>query len=208
MIQALPPRRGELSPGRSVVVERTPGELFYSPGRLPGTLYAILRGRVSVARSTRGGRRLVTEVLQTGEGFGDLSLCGVAADNEVAEAVTHCRALALGSRDVKVLVASNPELALRIMTAMARRLSAASDRLEELTCRPVEARVALALLRIAGSDGRTVSASHQVVADLAGTHRETTSRRLGNLQVKGLLRLGRCVIEITDRRALADLANG
>lgn len=95
-----------------------------------------------------------------------------------------------------------------VMAAVARRLSAASDRLEELTCRPVEARVALALLRIAGSDGYTVSASHQVIADLAGTHRETTSRRLGNLQVKGLLRLGRCVIEITDRRGLAELANG
>jgi CRP-like cAMP-binding protein len=128
-------------------VQRTPRELFHAPECPPSFLHLLVEGRVSVALLTSDGKSRVTGVLQPGDVFGNLSLCAAAShgDNGLAEAVTRSRALVLGSRDAKALVGSDPELALRIRSAVARRLRAASERLEELVYGPVEARVAAAL---------------------------------------------------------------
>lgn len=197
-------------PTRVRAIERNPGALFYSPEYPPSYFHILVEGRVSVARLTGDGKRLVTDVLQPGDVFGNLSLDDTPSDDdsELAEAVTRCRALVLDSRDARALLASDPELALRILSAVARRLRAASERLEELVFRPAAARVAAALLRIAGDSGRAAPVSHQVLADIAGTYRETASRVLGDLQDRGILGLGRCAIEIRDARLLAGVAGG
>ena len=189
-----------------VVIERSARERFYSPLRPPCSLYVLLEGRVSVARLTRDGKRLVTEVLDAGDVFGDLSFSGIGGENEFAEALTDCRALAVDSRRAKALIASEPELAIRLVTAVANRLNAAVDRLEEFAYRPVETRISSAVLRIAGRPGQTAPVTHQFLADMAGTYRETATRVLGELHAKDVLRLARCAIEIRDPQALSAMA--
>jgi len=55
---------------------------------------------------------------------------------------------------------------------MGHRLREAEDRLADVAYRPVHARVANALLRL-GQSGREVHLSHQDLAEIVGTHRET-----------------------------------
>ena len=206
MVQASQPTASGRCPKDVAVIERAARERFYSPLRPPTSLYVLLQGRVSVARLTRDGKRLVTEVLDTGDVFGDLSFSGVGGGTEFAEALTDCRALAVDVRQAKALIASEPELAIRLLTAVANRLNAAFDRLEEFAYRPVETRVASAVLRIAGSTGRTAPVSHQFVAEMAGTYRETATRALEGLQVREMLQLARCAIKIRDPQALSAMA--
>ena len=206
MVQTSQPTASGRFPKDVVVIERTARDRFYSPLRPPNSLYVLLEGRVSVVRLTRDGKRLVTEVLDAGDVFGDLSFSGVGGENEFAEALTDCRALAVDSRRAKALIASEPELAIRLLTAVANRLNAVVDRLEEFAYRPVETRVASAVLRIAGSTGRTAPVSHQFVAEMAGTYRETATRALEGLQVREMLQLARCAIKIRDPQALSAMA--
>ena len=206
MVQALQPTTNNGHSEGAVVIERKARERLYSPLRPPCSLYVLLEGRVSVARLTRDGKRLVTEVLDAGDVFGDLSFSGVGSDSEIAEALTDCRAFVVDSRRAKDLIASDPELAVRLLSAVANRLNSMCGRLEEFAFSPVETRVASAVLRIAGSTGRTAPVSHQFVAEMAGTYRETATRALKGLQMREMLRLGRCAIEIEDPHALAAVA--
>ena len=206
MVQALQPAAGNGFLRDAVVIERRVREHFYSPMRPPSSLYVLIEGRASIARLTRDGRRLVTEVLEAGDVFGDLSLRGSHSDGEFVEALTDCRALAVDSGRARALIASHPELAVPLLSAVANRLNAACDRLEELAYSPVETRVAAAVLRIAGSTGRMAPVSHQFVAEMAGTYRETATRALEGLQVREMLGLGRCAIEIRDPAALTAMA--
>ena len=131
----------------------------------------------------------------------------LGSDDEFAEALTDCRALAVDSRRVKTLIASEPELAILLLTAVSNRLNAVVHRLEEFAAyRPVETRVASAVLRIAGRPGLTAPVTHQFLADMAGTYRETATRILGELHAKDILRLARCAIKIRDPQALSPMA--
>ena len=205
MVQAFQPRANGGHPKDVVVIKHRARERFYSPLRPSCSLYVLLEGRVSVARLTRDGKRIVTEVLEAGDVFGDLSFSEAGSDNEFAEALTDCRALAVDSRRAKALIASEPELAIRLLTAVANRLNAAIDRMEEFAYRPVETRIASAVLRIAGP-GQTAPVTHQFLADMTGTYRETATRILGELHAKDVLRLARCAIEIRDPQALVAMA--
>ena len=206
MIQALQPTPNNGYSEGAVVIQRKARERFYSPTWPPCSFYVLLEGRVSLARLTRDGRRLVTEVLDAGDVFGDLSCSGVGSENEFAEALTDCRALAVDSRRAKALIASEPELAIRFLTAVANRLNGAVDRLEEFAYGPVETSIASAVLRVAGRTGQAAPVTHQFLADMAGTYRETVTRVLGELDAKDVLRLARCAIEIRDRQALSAIA--
>ena len=152
------------------------------------------------------GRRLVTDILGAGDAFGDLTLGSSSASIEEAEALTDLQLLAIDSGYAAGLARCDSKWALRLIEAAAGRVNQSVERLQELSYRDVEARVAAAVLRYAFDGESTAHASHQEIGDIAGTYRETVTRVLNELQSRGVVRLGRCRIEIADRRALEAIA--
>ena len=182
-------------------------EVLYTPERPAEPLYVLLAGRVSVARVTYEGKRLVTDLLGPGDVFGNLALARGAAAGETAVAVEACEVLALDPEAAVSLVESDPRWLFRLLGATTDRLRGTADRLEEFAYSTVEERVAGAILRYASDDDRTARASHQEIAEVAGTYRETATRVLNALQARGALQLGRCAIRIEDEAELASLAH-
>jgi CRP/FNR family transcriptional regulator, cyclic AMP receptor protein len=75
---------------------------------------------------------------------------------------------------------------------------------EEFAFRPVAARLAAALLRLVEEDGAdAIEASHQELADMVATYRETVTVTLHDFRQRGLVALGRRCVRILDRRGLA-----
>ena len=101
---------------------------------------------------------------------------------------------------------SDPKWALHLLAATTRRLRGSVERLEEFVHRTAEARIASAILRYASDGDRTAGASHQEIADTAGTSRETAARLLNALQARSVLRLGPHAIRIEDEEQLALIA--
>ncbi len=191
---------------RAFLVEKRAGEDFYSPERPARCLYVLIKGRVIGARLTPDGERLITDVLEPFDVFGDLCLGRAPPDNEFAQAQTKCQAMAVDAVEARTMIASQPELAVPILTQIARRLDRAHDRLEEFAFSPAESRVASAVLQLVDCDDDKVRATHQLLADIAGTSRETTSRLLARMEAQNILSCGRGEIEIKDPEMLADTA--
>jgi CRP/FNR family transcriptional regulator len=119
-----------------------------------------------------------------------------------AESITDGTLLALPANDVRSLLGRNPEIALKLVAGLVRRLRAANMRLSRQSFQTVPSRVAgiLAQLSREGQDNKdgdgemeevTIRMNQTDLAQLAGTSRESVSRFLAELERAGVVRSGR-----------------
>ena len=107
--------------------------------------------------------------------------------------------MALLAGDVQRLLRSHPEIAVKMLAALAERVRAANERLLQQSFQTVAGRVASALLaqtiarQAEGAPERDVliRATQAEIASLAGTSRESASRFLATLERAGVVALGR-----------------
>lgn len=178
------------------------GRIFYEPGETGEVLFILKEGSVALYRMTEDGRKLVTGTVQAGSVFGEMSLLGQGMADSYAEALEDCTLCVMSREDVVRLVTRYPAIAVRMLDRLAEQLRQAEERLTDVAYRPVHARVANTLLRLTGVDD-VVHLSHQDLAEIVGTHRETVTRALRQLRETGLVELDRMQVRVIDHAALA-----
>lgn len=190
------------------------GELIYAAGDEAGRLYVVLSGKVKVVRHTLAGQDVVLDLLGPGDFFGTLSILGEDAYPDTAYAQTGCCVISIEAADFRAVMQRYPPVALAVLEIVQKRLHAAHDLIRQLSAEPVEARIAAALLRLAGRMGRVqgdriliqTPLSRQDLADMVGTTLETASRVISQFRKAGLIESGRQWIAIRDREKLETLA--
>jgi len=184
--------------------------IFYMPDDPGEVLFIIKQGRVQLYRISPDGRKLVFATLQAGAIFGHMGMIGQRMHNTFAEAVGACKICIMGRADLEELLLAKPVVALRILEYMGNRLMEAEQRFEDSAFRRMPARIARLILQLTAEhgDGRTLKGyTHQQLADMLGTYRETTTQILNDFKQQGLIRLGRKSIEILDADRLTDIAD-
>lgn len=186
-----------------------PGRVFYTPEETGEVLFLLKNGRVQLYRLSPDGKKLVVAVLERGSVFGEMSLVGQGMHNTFAEAIEDCTLCVMSRTDVERLILTKPNVAMRIMQAMARRLTDAETQLEEIAFMSVPSRLANLLLKL--TDQETITSiikgyTHQDLAEMLGTYRETTTQTLNQFKSSGWIEIGRKHIEILDRDALQSQA--
>jgi CRP/FNR family cyclic AMP-dependent transcriptional regulator len=193
---------------RSTSMTTTPrGTVFFTPDDTTEVLFIVKKGRVNLYRVTEEGKKLVTATIEPGSVFGEMSLIGQGMHGTFAEAADECTLCVMSRTDVERLIRDHPEVSVSLLEVMAKRLSDAEERLADVAYKSVPARIATTLLRLAGDDNEPVRLSHQDIADMVGTYRETTTRILNELRVEGLIELRRMQISIVDVEGLREVAN-
>jgi CRP/FNR family cyclic AMP-dependent transcriptional regulator len=185
------------------------GKLFYIPGDTGEVLFLLKKGRVQLYRISPDGKKLIVAVLGPGAIFGEMSLVGQGMHNTFAEAVEECLLCVMSRADVERLILSKPQVALRFIEAIGRRLREAEVRLEETTFKSIPARLASLLLRLAKESGPIIDGyTHQDLAEMLGTYRETATQTLNAFKAEGWIEIGRKRIEIKDHEGLATATEG
>ena len=183
------------------------GTVFFAPEETGEVLFILKAGRVNLYRVTEEGKKLVTATLEPGSVFGEMALAGQGMNGSFAEAAEDSTLCVMSRQDVQRVIQQYPSIALRLLEGMARRLDEAEERLADVAYKSVPARIAATLLRLSGPDNKPVNLSHQDVADMVGTYRETATRILNEMRGDELVDLKRMRITVTDRRRLALLAS-
>jgi CRP-like cAMP-binding protein len=94
-----------------------------------------------------------------------------------------------------------------MLQTFGRRLRQVEDRLEEVAYKKLPQRLAKLLLDLSSNNDRTaIRTSHQSLADMLGTYRETVSTILRGFKADGMVELGYRRIYVTDPDALQALA--
>lgn len=119
------------------------GRVFYAPDETAEVLYLLKKGRVQLYRLSLEGKKLVVATLGPGAIFGEMSIIGQGMQNTFAESIDDCTLCVMSPRDVKHLLLDKPQVGLRIMEVLARKLKEAEVRLEELAFKGIPARLSL-----------------------------------------------------------------
>jgi CRP-like cAMP-binding protein len=186
-----------------------PGTVFYEPDQAFEVLFILKHGHVNLYRLTAEGRKLITATVGPGTIFGEMSLIGQSMRASYAEAVDECLICRMSPTDLERLILSKPAVALRLVELLSRRVLQLETRLERMAFRDVPSRLAAVLLELASPDGAEIlGVSHQDLADMVGTSRETITRILDEWRLAGAVELERMRIAVHDRAALQAIANG
>ncbi len=183
------------------------GTVFYTPGETGEVLFILKTGRVNLYRMTAEGKKLVTATVEPGTVFGEMSMIGQGMVDSFAEAAEDCTLCVMSRIDLERLLKEQPSVSIRLLELLASRLDAAEERLADVAYKSVPARIATTLQRLAGDDNDPVKLSHQDIADMVGTYRETATRILNELRADGLIELNRMRIEIVDAPRLEAVAD-
>jgi CRP/FNR family transcriptional regulator len=192
---------GELERFSHVAVPRSfpAGTRVFHEGDSSDACYIVSEGSFRVTREHSDGRAITLATLGPGEIFGELAMLDGDKRSASAESITDGTLLALPANDVRSLLARNPEIALKLVAGLVRRLRAANARLSRQSFQTVPSRVAGILLQLSrdsqGEDGEEVEVTIRMnqtdLAQLAGTSRESVSRFLAELERAGVVRSGR-----------------
>jgi CRP/FNR family cyclic AMP-dependent transcriptional regulator len=197
---------GELERFSQVAVPRSfpAATRVFHEGDSSDACYIVSEGSFRVTREQSDGRAITLATLGPGEIFGELAMLDGDRRSASAESITDGTLLALPANDVRNLLSRNPEIALKLVAGLVRRLRAANMRLSRQSFQTVPSRVAgiLAQLSRDGQEGAaaegdgemtevTIRMNQTDLAQLAGTSRESVSRFLAELERAGVVRSGR-----------------
>jgi CRP/FNR family transcriptional regulator, cyclic AMP receptor protein len=185
------------------------GRVIYRPGEYSSALFLLKKGRVQIVRQSVDGKRLILATLGPETFFGEMALIGQRLPQDsTAEAIDDSVVCVLSRRDLERLILDHPKVGLRFLEQLSARLVETELIVEDFAFKSVPARLAGQLLRlIERSDANTVEATHQDLADMVATYRETVTLTLHEFQARGLVELSRGSVQVRDAAGLQQLAD-
>lgn len=181
------------------------GDLIFSPHQPTEALFILKRGRVRIFRVSPEGRALTTAIIIPGTIFGEMVPLGQHMHDNFAEALDDSVVCVMSRADVQKFLLSDPRIAARISEILGRRVAELERRLSDTVFKTVPQRVATTLCLLSAEQPRRplargvqVALTHEQLAALAGTSRETTTKVLDEYANRGLLRLARGKITILE----------
>ncbi len=179
------------------------GTMIFHKDQPGDGLHVIESGRVRFFLPAEGGEELTIDVAGAGEVFGELALLDGQPRSASAEALEETVTHLLAREQFQAVLAASPDLATALIDLLSTRLRHATDYAESLAFLDVHARVARALLELAGryglrGDGGITIDLELTQTDLAamvGATRERVNRALAAFREQGLVELrGRQIV--------------
>ncbi|MGB7567582.1 MAG: Crp/Fnr family transcriptional regulator [Chitinivibrionales bacterium] len=176
------------------------------------TFFIIVSGLVNVTVMTSEGKNAVLATLKRGDFFGEMALLDGEPRSASVIAARQCDLFLLYRRVFIDILQRFPKIAIQLIIEMSYRLRRANRHINTLSMMSVYGRVADVMLRLAKEQGRRVSTmvvipnrpTHQLIADMAGTSRETVSRIISQLQKKHYIAIDGKNLVILDEKKLYD----
>ncbi len=197
---------------------RTPpkGGRLFSAREPAEAFFIVVSGRVKLSRSTPQGREHVVEVILPGESFALMPVLEGGGYPVDATALGDASVIGIPRHAYLRFLTRHPELHERASREVAERLRRFSTRLEEVSTRPVQARIAAHLLRIARKESGEAAAgtvvdlgaTREVAGATVGTVREVFIRTLRAMEKEKVIAIRGRRIEIRDPARLGAMAEG
>lgn len=181
------------------------GQVLYAPGRPTEVLFILKGGRVRLYVIGADGRTLTTAIVEPGQLFGEMVPMGQSLTDTYAETLDASVVCLMSRTDVDRLLLSDPRIAARIAEILGRRVAELETRLSDTVLKSAPDRIASTLARLADRDGASIRLTHEQLADLVGTTRETVTKVLVDLAARGFVQQRRGRIIVTSRSGVAHL---
>lgn len=185
----------------------------------PGEEFMILtEGSVKVELMNTEGKELTLTILTPFQFLGELALLDDVPRSATVISMEQSTLLSINKRDFARILESFPRMSIPIMRQLTRRVRVLTDDIASMAFLDSYSRVTRKILNLADEMGKTTpeglvqidqSLTHQQLANLVGTTRETVTKILNEMKDNGLISIRRHRITILDSDELlarADLS--
>jgi CRP-like cAMP-binding protein len=191
------------------------GEPVYLPHEEADGILLVTEGRVKICHTTPDGKQSILGFVDAGEIFGELALVSDQPRNEYAETTEKTTLVLLPKRELTIVTQKYPSIALGVSKLIGIRRQRIERRLRNLLFRSNRERIIHLMLELTEKYGQRVDdgvhlgirLSHQDMASIIGSTRETVTVVLGQLQSEGLVTISRRRLTLTDLETLAREVN-
>ncbi len=187
------------------------GDFIFNAGEPSHHVFLLLRGRIKIYQSSTVGKEAILWFCFAGELFGMAEAACGGGRVVSAQACDACEVLCIRQEEFNAFLAARPQTALLIVQVLASRLRVLGDVVINLISDDVRTRILKMVLQLGARCGAPsarglsldIELTHQEIADMIGTTRQTVTTTLGQLEREGLLAIHRHRIYITDSKLLA-----
>jgi CRP/FNR family transcriptional regulator, cyclic AMP receptor protein len=161
-----------------------------------GDVFCLIKeGQVKVTMISPEGKEIILSLLGTGEFFGEMALIEDEPRSATVVATEALELVTIWRSDFLQILAENFSITKKVLMEMSHRLRNASNRIESLATMDVYGRLARFFLDLAREQGKSLDngyvavtrPTHQAIANMIGTSRETVSRLIHDLMRQNLL---------------------
>jgi CRP/FNR family transcriptional regulator, cyclic AMP receptor protein len=189
-------------------------QVIYLPGDRATGVQFLGAGRVKISKVTRDGKELTLAYRSIGDFFGETCLLDGGPREEMVEAMEPCTTVEVEAPALDKLLQSSASVAYQVVRTLIARRRDLESKMEQLIFKDVGSKLAELLLRLGSEHGvenkkgvvLALKITHQEMANLIGSTRETVSLTLSQFKRKGFIQTeGRKVI-LADTDGLRALA--
>ena len=157
--------------------------------------YLIREGQVKVTMISPEGKEIILSILAAGDFFGEMALFDNEPRSATVIAIEPLEVVSIWRSDFLHILSENFGITQKVLGELSKRLRHASNRIESLATMDVYGRLARFFLDLARQSGKVldndyiavIRPTHQAIANMIGTSRETVSRLIHDLMKQNLL---------------------
>lgn len=185
---------------------------IYMPGDASDTMFFLAKGLIKIGTHSGDGKEVIKTLIHPTAMFGELGLVGETERQDFAQALREdVHLYALKVEDFKKLMSFNFELCSNVMSLFGSRLLKAENKLESLIFKDARTRIIEFIKESVDRQGRRVgfemllkhSLTHQDIANITCTSRQTVTLVLNELKKSDLIYFNRGKILVRDMARLA-----
>ena len=190
--------------------------VLFQEGDTGDAVYILRRGQVKLSSIDLDGHEKTLAMLRPPEYFGEMALLDEPQRSATALTITEVEALLLFRDDWRKLIERFPQVGLNVTNTLSRRLRGMHDEARILSYKDARGRVAYALLRLCrtgiaertGDNSAIAHLTHQELASMAGSSRETVTRALRSLEEESVIETRPKEVHVTDIEGLEEVLHG
>lgn len=186
------------------------GAILFHDGEPGHELFVIKCGLVKIYK-VADDKELTLALFRDGDFFGEMALIQPELSRSAtAETIEPTTAYVLNREAFRQFLVDSPKLCLKLLEVTAQRLRMANEQIEDLTFLDVRSRIIKNIRRLSVDYGKPIPGgllidlrlTHQQIANMAGTVRESVTKVLQELQDNKIISIDQRRIIINDPERL------
>jgi CRP-like cAMP-binding protein len=174
-------------------------EIIYFPEERSDNIYLLKEGKVKISRLSEDGKKTTLHLIGPGEIFGESAILGQEKRENIAEVVEDAVICSINRSMFQEMLALNPQINLSVNKLIGLRIRKIQAHVEDIVFKDSNERVVAFLKRYTKSFGKKMVdgwmvrpfLTHQEIADLTATSRQTVNSILQKLVENGKIKYTR-----------------
>jgi CRP/FNR family transcriptional regulator len=183
-------------------------EIIYFSDEPLNRLYILKRGIIKICTQSEKGTEIIKDIIKEGDVFGELALNKDSPNHDYAKVVSDEVSICVFKiEDFEKVLQQNPSITLRYYKVIGDKLKKLDSRYENLVFKDVKSRLIVFLKEWAVSEGKENEGkveiknylTHQDLAEIICSTRQTVTQLLGELERDGKLTYSRSLIVLHEK---------